>query len=110
VGVNFTNDAVLTAAGELETISGWAAFAAWRQVWNDRVRSTLMLSASEYDNDARLTGGNANKSSWSWAVNTFYSPLAKLDLGLELRIAERQIESGASGAMRRLHAVVRYSF
>lgn len=110
VGVNFTNDAVLTGTGELETISGWAAFAAWRQVWNERVRSTLMLSASEYDNDAQLTGGNANKSSWSWAVNTFYSPLAKLDLGLELRVAERQIESGASGAMRRLHAVVRYSF
>lgn len=110
VGVNFANDAVLTAAGELETISGWAAFAAWRQVWSDRLRSTLMLSASDYDNDARLTGGNANKSSWSWAVNTFYSPLAKLDLGVELRIAERQIESGASGSMRRLQAVAKYSF
>jgi hypothetical protein len=110
VGVNFANDAVLTATGELETISGWAAFAAWRQVWNDRVRSTLMVSASEYDNDVSLTGGAANKSSWSWAINTFYSPLAKLDLGIELRIAEREIESGASGSMRRLHALARYSF
>ena len=110
VGVNFANDAVLTATGELEAISGWAAFAAWRQVWNDRVRSTLMVSASDYDNDARLTGGNANESSWSWAFNTFYSPLAKLDLGVELRIAERELESGASGSMRRLHALARYSF
>jgi len=110
VGVNFANDAVLTANGELKAISGWAAFAAWRQVWNDRVRSTLMLSASEYDNDALLTGGSANKSSWSWAINTFYSPLAKLDLGVELRVAEREIESGASGSMRRVQAVARYSF
>jgi hypothetical protein len=110
VGVNFANDAVLTANGELEAISGWAAFAAWRHVWNDRVRSTLMLSGSDYDNDVRLTGGNANKSSWSGAFNTFYSPLAKLDLGVELRVAEREIESGASGSMRRVQAIARYSF
>lgn len=110
VGVNFANDAVLTASGELEAISGWAAFAAWRQVWNDKVRSTLMLSASDYDNDVSLTGGGANKSSWSWAINTFYSPLAKLDLGVELRVAEREIESGASGSMRRVQAIARYSF
>lgn len=110
VGVNFANDAVLTASGELEAISGWAAFAAWRQVWNDKVRSTLMLSASDYDNDESLTGGSANKSSWSWAINTFYSPLAKLDLGVELRVAEREIASGASGSMRRVQAIARYSF
>lgn len=110
LGVNFANDAVLTANGELEAIAGWAAFAAWRQVWNDRVRSTLMLSASDYDNDVLLTGGSANKSSWSWAINTFYSPTPKLDLGVELRSAEREIESGASGSMRRLQAVAKYSF
>jgi hypothetical protein len=110
VGVNFNNDAVLTAAGELEAISGWAAFAAWRHVWNDRVRSTLMVSTSEYDNDVSLTGTAVNKSSWSGAINTFYSPAAKLELGVELRFAEREIESGASGSMRRLHAIAKYSF
>ena len=110
VGVNFNNDAVLTASGELEAISGWAAFAAWRHVWNERLRSTLMLSSSDYDNDVLLTGASANKSSWSWAVNTFYSPVAKLDVGIELRHAEREIESGASGSMRRVQAVARYSF
>lgn len=110
VGVNFANDAVLTAAGRLEAISGWAAFAAWRQVWNDRVRSTLMVSTSEYDNDVNLTGGSVNQSSWSGAVNTFYSPLPKLDLGIELRFAGRELESGASGSMRRVHAVAKYSF
>jgi hypothetical protein len=110
VGVNFNNDAVLTATGELEAISGWAAFAAWRQVWNDRIRSNLMLSASEYDNDPALTGLAANKESWSWAINTIYAPTPKLDVGLELRFAEREIESGQSGQMRRLQAVAKYSF
>jgi hypothetical protein len=110
VGVNFNNDAMLTANGELEAISGWAAFAAWRHVWTQQIRSTLMLSASEYDNDPALTGGAANKASWSWAFNTFYSPTAKLDVGMELRFAEREIESGAQGQMHRLQAVAKYSF
>lgn len=110
VGVNFNNDAVLSANRQLEAISGWAAFASWRQVWNDRIRSNVMVSLSEYDNDTALTGLAANKDSWSWAVNTIYSPTLKLDVGLELRFAERGIESGASGQMRRLQAVAKYSF
>jgi hypothetical protein len=110
VGVNFNNDAVLTSTGELEAISGWAAFAAWRHVWNDRIRSNFMLSASEYDNDPALTGPAANKESWSWAINTIYTPTPKLDVGLELRFADREIESGASGQMRRLQAVAKYLF
>lgn len=110
VGVNFNNDVVLTSAGELDAISGWAAFVAWRQVWNDRVRSNFMLSTSEYDNNAALTGLSANKSSWSWAVNAIYAPTPKLDVGLELRFAEREIESGANGELRRLQAVAKYSF
>jgi hypothetical protein len=110
VGVNFNNDAVLSADGDLEAISGWAAFAAWRHVWNDRIRSNLMVSTSEYDNDIALTGLQTNKGSWSWAINTIYAPTLKLDVGLELRFAEREIETGASGRMRRLQAVAKYSF
>ena len=110
VGVNFNNDAVLTSGGDLEAISGWAAFASWRHVWNDRVRSNFMLSSSSYDNDRTLTGLSANKESWSWAVNAIYTPTVKLDVGLELRVAEREIESGMSGQLRRLQAVAKYSF
>lgn len=110
VGVNFANDAVLDAGNNLEAISGWAAFAAWRHVWQGTLRSTFMVSTSSYDNDAALTGGGVNKQSMSWAGNIFYSPAPKLDVGLELRVAERELESGADGSMKRLHAMARYSF
>jgi hypothetical protein len=110
VGVNFANDAEVTANGELRSVSGWAAFAAWRQVWNSQLRSTVMLSTSEYDNDIGLAGAAVNKSSLSLAVNTFYTLLPKLDIGLELRYAEREIESGADGSLQRLQAIARYSF
>jgi hypothetical protein len=110
VGVNFNNDAVITNTGDLDTISGWAGFVGWRHVLNDKLRANLMYSASEYDNDTRFTGLAANKSSRSWAVNAFYSPIAKLDLGVEFRHALREIESGADGSMKRLQGVMRYSF
>lgn len=110
VGVNFSNDAVLTAGGNLETTSGWAGFAAYRHVWTPELRSTLMYSTSSYDNDAALTGLAVNKSSMSWAANLFYSPVPKLSLGVELRFAERELESGADGSMTRLHAAAIYSF
>jgi hypothetical protein len=46
----------------------------------------------------------------SYAVNLIYSPLPKLDVGAELRVARRELESGADGDLRRLHFLVRYSF
>src|SRR5687767_4620717 len=110
VGVNFANDAVIDGAGGLEAISGWAGFVGWRHIWNDKLRTNLMYSMSRYDNDVALTGLTANESTSSWAVNAFYSPLSKLDIGVELRQAEREIESGADGSMNRLQGVVRYSF
>jgi len=110
VGVNFANDAVISRDGRLRPISGWAAFAAWKQSWNSQLRSTFMLSTSEYDNDVGLTGPAANKGSLSFAVNTFYTLAPKLDIGVELRYAEREIESGADGSLRRLQAIAKYSF
>ena len=110
VGVNFANDAVLDASNNLETISGWAAFAAWRHVWTGTVRSTFMVSTASFDNDAALTGSGVNKQSISWAGNLFYSPAPKLDLGVELRVAERELEGGVDGSMKRLHAIAKYSF
>lgn len=99
VGVNFTNDVVVTGSGKLRNISGWAAFAAYRQVWNPLLRSTVMLSASEYDNDIALTGGAANKGSLSLAVNTFYTLAPKLDIGLG-RCATPSVRSKAARTAR----------
>lgn len=49
-------------------------------------------------------------STRSIAANPFYTPLPKLDLGVELRRADRELESSADGLLTRLHAIARYSF
>jgi hypothetical protein len=110
VALNVTNDAVLDAGGDLETIDGFAGFIAYRHVWSGQWRSNLYYSMGDYDNDASLTGGRVNKSSESWTFNTWYTPIPKLDIGAEFRHAVRELENGADGSLDRLQFTTKYSF
>lgn len=123
LGLNFANDAVLTATtnnlttgvnADLKAISGWAAFAAWRHAWTPQVRSTFMYALGSYSNKTQYTNANLiNKKSDSIAANLFYSPIPKVDVGVELRVAKRTVENAtttADGTMKRLQASVKYSF
>jgi hypothetical protein len=74
------------------------------------MRSSIFYAAETYDNDASLTGPNANKASESWTLNLFYSPIPKLDIGAEYRWAKREIESGDDGTLNRFQLTSKYSF
>ena len=110
VGLNFANDAVINNRGDLESIDGWAGFVAYRHMWTDKLRSTISYAMQEYDNDTDYTGLSANKSSWSWTLNLFYSPIPKLDIGAEYRHANRELESGLEGDFDRVQFTTKYSF
>lgn len=114
VALNFANDAIIDANGNLESVDGFAGFIAYRHMWTDKLRSTLSYAMQDYDNDTSLTGvTNAlspNKSSSSWTVNLFYSPLPKLDVGAEYRHATRELENGSDGDFDRFQLTTKYSF
>jgi len=81
VGLNFSNDAVLDASGELEAIGVVAGFAAYRHVWAPGWRSSLIWSA-----------------------------VAAFDVGAEVMFADRKLESGLDGDMTRLILFAKYGF
>lgn len=110
VGLNFANDAVLTASGDLEAISLIAGFASYRHVWGPQWRSNLTVSAQNVDNDRSLIGLGANKSAHSVRANLIWTPLPAMDVGAELMFGERELESGASGDMTRLQVFAKYGF
>ena len=110
VGLNFANDAVLDAGGELEAIPVVAGFMAYRHVWAPGWRSNLIWSVQDVDNDASLTGLAVNRSAQSSRVNLIWTPLPGLDVGGELMFGERELESGASGDMSRLAMFAKYGF
>jgi len=110
VGLNFTNDAVLEAGGNLKAIDGIAGLVAWRHVWSPKWRTNLYFAMEDYNNNASLTGGRVNKSSQSYTGNVFYTPLPKLDIGAEFRHAIRELENGDDGTLDRLQFTTKYSF
>lgn len=110
VALNFANDAVLDADGNLDSIDGVAGYVAWRHVWSPKWRTNLYYALQEYDNPASLTGGLVNKSSSSFTGNLWYSPLPKLDIGAEFRHAIRELENGDDGTLDRLQLTTKYSF
>lgn len=110
VGLNFFEDGVLEANGDIDSLDVVAAYAAWRQVWGGSWRSNFVIGYTSADNDRALTGLNANAEASSARVNLFWTPAPKLDMGIELSTAKRELERGTSGTQNRIDFMARYSF
>ncbi|WP_029891461.1 DcaP family trimeric outer membrane transporter [Polycyclovorans algicola] len=110
LALNTVNDAQIAANGDLEAIEVINGFIAYRQVWTEKWRSTLALSAFSADHDTALTGTGVTKSVQSASVNLLYSPVPPLTVGGELRYAEREVENGDEGDLTRFQFSVKYSF
>ena len=110
IGLNTANGAVLDADGNLQAIDSFGIFGSYRHLWNDKWRSNLTLGYLSVDNDTDLTGMSVTKTASSMHVNLIYSPQPKLDFGIELLLADREIESGADGDMTRLQFSAKYAY
>lgn len=74
------------------------------------MRSNLTLGYLAVDNDPALTGMAATKDAMSAHINLIYSPLPRLDFGIELMYAEREVESGTDGDLTRLQFSAKYAY
>ena len=106
----FLNAAVLDENNELTTINSLNGFVAYLHYWNDQLMSSFNVSALIADNDASLTGNNANKSAWSASGNIIYKPAAPLLFGVEFMYGYRGLEGGTDGAFFRIQFSARYNF
>ncbi len=108
-------DAVLDANGELHAQNGAGGFVAWRHAFTPQLRTNLMYSVAEFDNDKGLAGWGplsyaAVERAQSFHANLIYSPFPKLDIGAEISWGERTLEDDREGDLRRIHTTVKYSF
>jgi hypothetical protein len=109
-GLNLANGAVLDANGNLEAIDSWGVFGSYRHLWNSKWRSNFTLGYASVDNDVALTGTGVTSEASSMHVNLIYSPQPKLDFGIELMYANREVESGADGDLTRLQFSAKYAY
>ncbi len=110
IGLNTANGAVLDADGDLEAIDSYGIFGSYRHFWNDKWRSNLTLGYLSVDNDTDLTGMGVTSDATSLHVNLIYSPVPKMDFGIEYIRANREIESGADGDLNRFQFSAKYAY
>lgn len=115
MGFGLGADAVLDANGELHSQNGAGGFVAWRHAFTPQLRTNLMYSVAEFDNDRGLAGWGplsyaAVERAQSFHANLIYSPFPKLDIGAEIGWGERSLEDDRKGDLKRIHTTVKYSF
>jgi len=109
IGLGIAADAAVDG-DDLEAIGIVAGYVAYRHAWTDQWRSTVTVSTFQADNDVALTTDGVTKSVVSGSANLLYSPAKPLTFGVEYRHAEREVESGADGALDRLQFSAKYLF
>ena len=110
MGLNTANGAVLDANGDLEAIDSWGVFGSYRHFWDAKWRSNLTLGYLDVDNPVDLTGLGVTSEAKSIHVNLIYSPVPKMDFGIEFMYADREVESGADGDLTRIQFSGKYAF
>lgn len=100
-------DAVLTPAGNLESLRVVGAVFGYTHAWNERWSSTLTLALAEIDN-APTQPDDAFKSTRSPHFNLIWSPNQRLSMGGEIMWGERENKNGESGDATRLQFSVTY--
>lgn len=111
VGVNIANGAALDG-DQLDAIDSTSGFIAYQHYWNSQWRSTFLYSFFSADNNQNLLviTDDPTKTSQSYSANILYSPVKKLTFGVELKHAQRDLESGTDGDMDRLQFSAKYAF
>jgi len=110
IGLNTANGAVIDENGKLKGIEQFGVFGSYRHFWSEQWRSNLTVGYLSVDNNTAWTGTGVTKDAMSYHVNAIYSPLPKLDFGLEYIYAEREIESGYDGSLSRFQFSAKYAF
>ena len=96
--------------GKLKAVDISTLQLAYRHFWADGIRSTLMYSQSEGDNDISFAGSKLNKKVSTVMANLLWDVSPKTTWGLELSSTERKIESNAKGELNRVQFSLKQKF
>ncbi len=111
VALQAFRDATVEADGKLDLVDVTGGYLAYRHLWNDQWRSTLSYAFSSADNPSSLEASDSVTEEVSNVnLNLIYSPTKKLSLGAEYIYAEREVESGLDGDLKRVQFMGKWAF
>ena len=106
----FFPDGYVDATGKIRLAQSRSAYAAYRHFWTPELRSSLILGASDSDTPGGGTFDGFNKSARSAHVNLIFSPVPRVNLGLELIGERRTVVDGDYGTLRRVQFGAQFFF
>lgn len=105
------DDAFLNpVSGDIETNTQWGGFASYQHYWIDSLRSTFVYSQAERDNDTSYVTDAVDKKYQSVHANLIWSPVPRMDVGIEYIWGYREVENGEDGDINRIQTAVKYKF
>jgi hypothetical protein len=106
----FFPDGYVDAAGKVQLAQARSAYLAYRHLWSSTLRSSLILGASSTDTPGGGTFNGFNKSARSAHLNLIFSPVPRVNLGMELIGEKRTVVDGDFGTLRRVQFAAQYLF
>jgi hypothetical protein len=110
LALNLVNGAALSADGELEAIDAMGGMVSYRHFWTDKWRSNVSLGVFEADHGANPVNAGVTKSARSLHANLLHSPVKSVTVGVEVGVAQRELENGGSGSMNRIQFSAKHVF
>jgi len=107
---NFEGAVMDVEQNEIDAVNQWGGFLAYRHYWIDTLRSNLVYSYGEADNDTDVVGESINKQFQSVHANLIWSPIPAVNLGLEYLWGQRELENGEDGDLNRVQFGAQYLF
>jgi hypothetical protein len=96
-----------TGEFELVDASGWnASYEHW---YNDRWLSNFTYANIFVDNNIGQPGGTYDSAEYC-AASLWWLPVARMSVGIEYMVGERENFNGQAAEARRLHGLVQYNF
>ncbi len=106
----FADAAINPNTGDIETYAQWGGYIAYRHFWLDNLRSTLVYSYGEADNDTNYVSSTVNKMFQSVHANLIWSPVKQMDIGIEYLWGYRELENDENDDLNRGQFSVTYKF
>jgi hypothetical protein len=95
---------------EIETNDQYGGLVSYQHFWTNNIRSSFVYSYAERDNDLSFVSDAVDKAYQSVHANLMWSPVPRIDMGIEYIWAYREVENGEDGDMNRIQAGFQYSF
>ncbi|HCS23695.1 MAG TPA: hypothetical protein DIW20_08100 [Rhodospirillaceae bacterium] len=105
---NESFDAVLNG-NDLETLKAYSGYVSYQAVFSPKWRSNL-TGGYVYVDQPDFQPGSSMESTTYIAYNIIWSPIPKLDLGLEFLYGQREDVDGDDGDATRVQAAAKYTF